>query len=369
LSVELEEPTGYFLHLMANYITYPLPQHLVEAHGKEWTHVDKIATNGPFCLESWRSDEPMVLIRNTGYHGRFSGNLQRVELHFLKDPSGHPALLEKYEAECLDIYGVYALLPNAIDRARQRNAGEYVVLPALNIYFFGFNVLKTPFADVRVRQAFVLATDREKLTDAVLGGYVFPATGGVVPPGMPGHSAGIALPYDPESARKLLAEAGYPDGRDFPIIHCLAPTPVDAMKEYLLAQWRDNLGVEIEWESILWTEFVERFNSDETPDMSWYGWIADYPDPDCFLSESLTLWMGKWQNKHYGNLVERARVVTAQEERMKLYKQADKILVEEAAVMPLNYGRWHIFVKPWVSKCPTSAIYIFRWKDVVLEPH
>jgi len=369
LLVELEEPTGYFLHLLANYITYPLPQHLVKAHGEEWTDVDKIATNGPFQVGSWEKGESMVLIRDPDYHSRFSGNLQSVEVHFLKDPSGHSALLEEYEADCLDIYGVYALLPNAIDRARQRNPGEYVVLPALNTYFFGFNVLKMPFNDFRVRRAFVLATDMDKLSNVVLGGYVFPATGGVVPPGMPGHSAGIALPYDPEGARKLLAEAGYPDGRDFPTIQCLAPTPVDAIKEYLLAQWRDNLGVEVEWESIKWSEFIERFYGEETHDMGWYGGIADYPDPNCFLCKNLTVWMEKWQNVRFDNLIERARVVTAQEKRMKLYKQADKILVEEAAVMPLNYGRWHIFVKPWVSKCPTSAIYIYRWKDIIIEPH
>jgi ABC-type oligopeptide transport system substrate-binding subunit len=372
LSVELEEPTGYFLHVLANPGAFPVPQHLLEAYGEEWTDVGKIATNGPFRLESWQRGESMVLIRDPDYPGQFRGNLQAVELHFQKDPSdhrNHPALLEKYETDCLDIYGIYDLTPSAIDRARQRNAGEYVLLPSLGTYFFGFNVLKPPFNDSRVRQAFVLATDREKLSNVTLRGYVFPATGGVVPPGMPGHSAGIALPYNPEGARKLLAEAGYPDGRDFPTIRCLAPTPFDAIKEYLLTQWRNILGVEIEWESTKWTEYLERVHSGEIPDMCWYGWGADYPDPDCFLSESLTMWIEKWQNKDYDNLVERARVVTAQEERMKLYKQADKILVEEAAVMPLNYGRWHIFVKPWVSKCPTCAIYMFRWKDVVLEPH
>jgi oligopeptide transport system substrate-binding protein len=369
LSVELEEPTGHFLHLMANSITYPIPQHVVEAHGKEWTDIGKIVTNGPFRLESWQMGESMVFSRNPEYRGRFSGNLQKVELLIQKDPSDLSSQLELYKADHLDIYGIYALEPDVIDSARQRNAGDYVLLPALSIYLFGFNLIKTPFNDVRVRQAFVLATDRDKLANEVLGGHMIPATGGVVPPGMPGHSAGIALPYDPESARKLLAEAGYPDSRDFPTIHCLAPTPVDSIKEYLLAQWRDNLGVEIEWESVDWTDFVERTYSDEIPDICWHGWTADYPDPDCFLSESLTMGMKKWQNERLYSLLEKARRVTDQKERMNLYKQADKILVDEAAVMPLNYGKWHIFVKPWVSKCPISTIYMFHWKDVILEPH
>ncbi len=372
LSVELDEPTGHFLHLLAHCITYPLPRHAVEAYGKEWADVDKIVTNGPFRLESWQRDESMVLTRDPDYHGRFSGNLQGMELHFQMDLSDPSTQLEMYKADHLDIYGVYAMLPQVIERGRQLHAGEYVVMPALNTYFFGFNVLKTPFDDSRVRQAIVLATDREKLADVVLGGYVFPATGGLLPPGMPGHSAGIALPYDPESARRLLAEAGYPDGHDFPTIHCLAPSPVDSIKEYLLAQWRDNLGVDIGWESIDWSEYVERtfrISNEEIPDMCWYGWSADYPDPHCFLSEGLPIEMGRLPNKRFYKLLEKARLVTAQEERMKLYKQADMILIQEAAVMPLNYGRWHIFLKPWVSKCPTSAIKIFHWKDIILEPH
>jgi ABC-type oligopeptide transport system substrate-binding subunit/class 3 adenylate cyclase/ABC-type transporter Mla MlaB component len=371
LSVELEEPTGHFLHLMANNIAYPLPQHVVEAHGNEWIDVDKIVTNGPFRLDSWQRGEPMVLIRNPEYHGRFSGNLHSVELYFQKVPSDHSPQLEMYRADRLDIYGVYALLPHEIDRARQHHAGDYVLIPALDTHFFGFNVIKTPFDDIRVRRAFVLATDREKLANVILGGYIFPATGGLVPPGMPGHSAGIALPYDPGGARKLLATAGYPNGRDFPTVHCLVPTPVDSIKEYSVAQWRDNLGVAIEWESMEWGEYLERLNGEEAPEMGWYGWSADYPDPASFLDGALTMGMEKWEweNKRFNDLLEKAKRTSAQEERIRLFKQADKILVEAAAVMPLTYGRWHHFVKPWVSKYPLSAINIFPWKDVILEPH
>ena len=113
----------------------------------------------------------------------------------------------------------------------------------------GFDVNRPPFDDPRVRRAFVLATDREMLADVALRGYVFPATGGFVPPGIPGHSPGIGSPYDPEGARQLLAEAGYPDGRGFPVVGALLPRAAITLAgcEYQQAQWQENLGVEIVW--------------------------------------------------------------------------------------------------------------------------
>ena len=368
LSVELEEPTGHFLHLMANCATFPIPQHVVEAYEKEWMDVGKIVTNGPFRLDSWQKGESAVLSRNHEYHGRFSGNLQSVKLYIIKNPSDHFSYLEKYEADHLDIFGIFSMMPHVIDRARQRHAGDYISLPSLGTYFISFNVLKTPFNDILVRQAFVLATDREMLTNVILR-YVSPATGGLVPLGMPGHSAGIALPYDPEGARKLLAEAGYPDGRDFPTIRCLAPTAVDSIKDYLLAQWRDNLGVEIEWESTEWTEYLERIYSEEIPEICWHGWTADYPDPDSFLRVGLQAIPEKWRLENFKKLLEKARRITDQKKRVNLYTQADKILIQEAVVMPLHYGRTVDFMKPWVSKCPSTGPYIYQWKDVILEPH
>ncbi|NIU61783.1 MAG: peptide ABC transporter substrate-binding protein, partial [Pseudomonas stutzeri] len=97
--------------------------------------------------------------------------------------------------------------------------------------------------DLRVRRAFSLATDRETFANVFLGGLAFPATGGFIPPGMPGHSAGIGLPYDPEGARRLLAEAGYPGGRGFPAVETLSSRGSNE-EGGLPAQWRENLGVE-----------------------------------------------------------------------------------------------------------------------------
>jgi len=373
LVVEMEGPTSYFPHLLTCSATYPVPRHVVEAHGEGWSEVKAnsteldTVTNGPFRLEAWQRGESMVLVRNPEYHGRFTGNVQRVELSFLTDRS---ARLEMYEAHDADVLPLWGLSPPETDRARQRYAGEYVSVPWLVTWYAVFDVSRPPFDDPQVRRAFALATDRETLADVALRGYSFPATGGFIPPGMPGHSPGIGLRYDPGQARQLLAEAGYPGGRGFPGINLLTSPGGNwmTMGEYLQEQWLENLGVEITWEKLEWTLLLDVLEK-EPPHTFVYGWAADYPDPDSFLRQSPFLRHTRWHNKAYEKLVEEARGVMNQEERMKIYEQADRILIEEAAIMPLVYMRWHLLLKPWVRKFPTSAIKRWFWKDVIIKPH
>jgi len=200
----------------------------------------------------------------------------------------------------------------------------------------------------------------------ILGGYSFPATGGVVPPGLPGHSPGIGLLCDPGQARQLLAGAGYPGGRGFPVVEALVPDDRVRQSEFLRAQWRENLGVEILWEAMEWATYIDRVQVDP-PHMFIMGWEADYPDPDNFLRVAVQL-HSEWRNETFDELVEQARRVTEQRERMKLYGQAEEILVDEAPLMPLTYVRGHLLVKPWVRRYPKSAVRDC-WKDVIIESH
>jgi ABC-type oligopeptide transport system substrate-binding subunit/class 3 adenylate cyclase len=365
LVVELEEPTGYFLSLLSHRVTYPVPRYLVQMHGEDWTEMGNIVTNGPFRLEAWQRGQSMVLVRNPAYHGRFKGNVHRVELSLFSSTEWS-TVLAMYEADRLDILDLLDLPPLDRDRARREHAGEYVSAPLLSTLYVVFNVSRPPFDDVRVRRAFVLAIDREWLADVVWRGYYSPATGGFVPVGMPGHSMGIGLPYDPEQARTLLAEAGYPGGRGFPIVDALVA--LHRVGEYLQTQWRENLGLEITWKTMEVGAFINRLDTDP-PDLLLFAWGADYPDPDNFLRVCSARSRARWQNRVYERLVEEAWHITDQEERLTMYQEADRILVEEAAIMPILYQRLHLLVKPWVSKHPTSAIRVQFWKDVIIQPH
>jgi oligopeptide transport system substrate-binding protein len=187
---------------------------------------------------------------------------------------------------------------------------------------------------------------------------------------MPGHSIGIGLPFHAQQARGLLADAGYPDGRGFPTVDLWLPpgSPASLTAEYLQAQWRENLGVEIVWQAVEEGAYFDTLRSG-TPHLWLTGWAADFFDPDNFLRVGFRWKQTGWRNEAYEGLVEEAGRVMDQGERVRLYQEADRILVQEAAIMPLSYGRLHLLVKPWVGNPPASAIAVRLWKDVIIEPH
>lgn len=344
---------------------FPVPRHVVLAHGDHWTDSTHIVTNGPFKLVSWQPGQLMRLERNPGYRGPFTGNIWQVDV-FL-DVS-HADALKMYEAERLDIAAIWPGPTPEAQRILQSYPEEYLSVPYLNTHYLGFNTRQAPFDDVRVRRALALAVDKEHLASVILAGYQFPALGGFVPPGMPGHSPDLGLPYNPEQARQLLAEAGYPDGRGFPQVDFVIDHDHKIVAEFVSTQWRVNLGLDLEWHAVEWNELFDQVKR-LSPDMFTIGWAADYPDPDNFLRVSYHSRSIQWHNRTYVELVEKARRITNQAERMQLYQAADEILIEEAALLPLMYSRLILLIKPWVTKYPTSAVNVYFWKDVVIEPH
>jgi ABC-type oligopeptide transport system substrate-binding subunit/class 3 adenylate cyclase len=364
LAVELEGPTGYFLHLLANAVAFPVPKHKVELHGETWANPNNIVSCGPFNIDSWKPGEYMMLVSNPNYHGRFTGNLNRIEL-LLRDigPDTGVEMLEMYEDDRLDVVDISS---SEVMRVRQKYAGEYRKVPRLITMYLQFDVSRPPFDNPQVRRAFVMGTDRQALVKAA-SPDCFPATGGFVPPGMPGHSPDIGLPFDPILARKLLSDAGYPDEQSFPNVECLTlPDRIDIGKN-LETQWLQNLGVKITWEAIERPEFLPRLSA-KVPHLFILGWRADYPDPDNFLRASIgDVQRQKWRNKEYENLIEQAQRSLDQAERMKLYARAEMILVEQAPIMPIIYRSTRLLVKPWVTRFPTTGLREWFLKDVVIN--
>jgi ABC-type oligopeptide transport system substrate-binding subunit/class 3 adenylate cyclase/ribosomal protein L40E len=358
LEVELERAASYFLHMLINL--KPVPGHVVETYGESWTDLEHIVTNGAFILESYKPGEFIILVRNPTYHGGFSGNLERVELD-LSTLRNSPEELELYEMDSVDV----ANLSFATYHARHTYAEEYVSEPKQNLYCVSFDTSRPPFDDPRVRRAFAMAVDRARLADEVLEGFADPATGGFVPPTIPGHSPGIGLPYDPPQARQLMTQAGFPDGQGFLTLEIVWRPGLSNVLKYLKSQWNNILNVEVAIEITDWENVLRTYQSRNVFIM---GWEPDYPDPDNFLRVGVQNLLPGWRNDQYNQLLEEAQRNLDQSERIRLYQEADKILIEEAVIIPIVYWQGHFLVKPWV-KIPTSRFDAWYFKDVILEPH
>jgi oligopeptide transport system substrate-binding protein len=207
------------------------------------------------------------------------------------------------------------------------------------------------------------------MVDTVYEGLVGPPTGGFIPPGMPGHSPGIGHPYDPERARKLLAEAGYPAGKGFPSVEALAFRGC-LLQGYEEAQWRDQLGLDVTFEFVPHDSYSDLLD-DERAHIFIAGWTAYIPDPDCFLRASGFQLLTHWHHERYEATVERARRIMDQKERIELYRRADRILIDEAPIIPVGYGVDNRLVKPWVrnlSVTPYAGLFS-ALEEIIIEPH
>jgi ABC-type oligopeptide transport system substrate-binding subunit len=367
LAVELGSPTGYFLHLATHPNWCASPRHAVEAYGEGWTQPENIVTSGPFLLSSWSPGTAMGLQRNPGYHGDCVGNVEAVEISFSPGPLAlDEGSLDKYATDDLDVMNF--LFAPGIEYPRHRYADEWVSVPMPGVIGVGFDISQRPFHDVRVCRALSLAIDREELTSTVLGGGFSPATGGFVPPGIPGHCPQIGPPYDPQQARRMLADAGYPGGLGFGSPRMLAISAFEPLFEYVQVQWQEKLGVEVALEVRDLNTVAQRLYSREVPPVFSAMWLADYPDPDNFLRAAFQTHHYDCHDAAYWELVTRAQHLQDYGERMRLYSKAERVLARSASVVPLAYFRMNLLVKPWV-KYPVSVGGYGFWQDVIIEPH
>jgi len=368
LVVKLEEPCSYFPYILGDPISFAVPKHIIEREGNAWTEPGRIVTNAGFQIVSWdRSTQTVHFTRNPYYFGSYKGNIDNVTLSFFENEFD---TYNAFVAGKLDM--VEFLIPqmNQEELKLYRELGQLNVssVPFVDSICFVTNL--PPFDNPDIRRAFVLATDREKLAREIKN--QLPATGGYIPPGLPGHSPGIGLPYDPQEARRIMANAGYPQGHGFPSVGLLLglvglDKGDNLVFTHLQEMWKENLGITIRkcWSDSPEIEFEDRndFN------FFFIGWLADYPDPASFLQTNFLIDQSHWHNQFFNDMVEAGRHTLDQGKRMDLYRRADRVLMEEAAILPLFYGSIFELRQPWVRRLAGSSIYNPQWKDIILMPH
>jgi ABC-type oligopeptide transport system substrate-binding subunit/DNA-binding SARP family transcriptional activator/tetratricopeptide (TPR) repeat protein len=368
LSVEMENPAGYFLFLLADSTMFPLPSHVLKNHRGDWTLSGLLLTNGPFKIDDWIPAEKLTLSRYEKYHGSFKGNLEQVEVFLNFDLE---SCISLYNESLLDTIDISYYEPTTIVNIKHQYPEEYVEVPSLGVDFISFHAGKPPFHDRRTRQAFSHAIDK-KTNPELKKNMDTPASGGLIPQGMPGYSPGIGLPYDPEKARRLLAEAGYPGGVGFPDVTIIeADFPAKRLKvQWLCNQWYETLGVNIQPRFIplksakTWS--IEEFN------IGCLGLLPDYPDCDYYIRNYLGGYLLPcldWKHPMYDHLLQNARMEVNQQKRLKFYMQADQLLIDEAVLIPMVYFMNSFLIKPWVRLYTFISPGIQIWKDFLIEPH
>lgn len=367
LEVRLERPAGYFPQVLTHPVTFPLPQWAVEGEQQPWAGQEAFVGTGPYMLEVHEPGKRFVFTRNPYYRGLSSGNAGRVEAPIVGD---YDTLVAAFDTGDLDGVSLLKAPPARIARLKTTHSNRLMTVPGLSTVYLAFGCGCPPFDSPPTRLAFIHAIDRRGLLSRV--GIRGPAPGGFIPPGMAAHSPELALSYDPGRARKLLAEAGYPQGQGFPEVRLLytGDPSQDPVAAYLTEAWWDSLGVRVVPVGVPWDEFMRQRDTDP-PCLSVSGWSADYPDPDSMLRLLFHSREGvnsiRWRNASFDTLTEQAATATDRKARIDLYRLADRILVvESAAVMPLWYAEGRQLLQPYVQ-FPRTPPSMLRLKYAVVQ--
>jgi ABC-type oligopeptide transport system substrate-binding subunit len=372
LRVELDDPLPYFLYL-TNYPTMlPVPRHVIERLAKRglntdlWTRPEWIVSNGPFTLSGWTFRRSMTLSKNPLYWDRESVKPTTVRL-VMVDSSN--TVLNLYQTADLDYIGPNTGLPSEfIDHLK--TFGDFRRNAELAVYFFWFNVSAPPVDDARVRRALSLAVDRDSLVKYVSRGGQAP-TADLVPDGLAGYRGLRSPTFDPEAARKLLAEAGYGPQRPLPAITLRYNTAEQhkQLAEAMQQMWKKHLGVDVQIENQEWKVYLKSLQAKEFQ-IARFGWIGDYPDPYTFL-ELLAGNNGNnnsnWSDPRYDRLLRQANASVDRDVRLSLLREAERLAMQAAPLLPVYVYMRSELVKPYLmglfSNLQKRTMMKYWWID------
>ena len=365
LQVRLEGVAPYFLQQTdAHYTLRAAPRQAIEAHGSRWTRPENIVTSGPFHLTEHRVRDKIVLTKKHDWWGADTVQLETIIAYGIEDLHTSANL---YRAGYTDLVVSNNLPAEFIPILQDKS--DFSVGPAMSVYYYRFNVTVEPLDDPRVRRALSLAVDRRDIVDVLKAGQI-PATG-MVPPGIPGYEPPAAVGFDPEEARRLLAEAGYPDGEGFPELRLLYNTLESHKLVAAIVQdnWQRHLGIDVQLENREWKTYLKSVSSMQYQ-VARAGWIGDYLDPNTFLDMWITDGGNNntgWSNPEYDALISAAGREPDPQQRMQILHDAEATLLEEAPVMPLYWYVWAELRQPEVRGYHTNLLDVHPFRYVWLD--
>ena len=365
LTIVLSYPCSYFDKMAAFATMSPVQQATVEANGDAWcTSPDTFVSNGPYMITDWTPSERIVLTKNPNYVGGWDSSKivsDTITLLLLEDSSASYAAYNSGEAQLIKDVPTDEI-PSL---TKAEDGGDFYVDTILGTYYVSLNLQRDAFKDAKVRKALSLAIDRDYVANTIMQG-TYSAADSIVGPGIVdesgyfhdnGNAPYISADYEANlaEAKKLLEEAGYPNGEGYPTIEY---STNDAgyhvpLAEYLQQAWGD-LGITLTINKMEWSSFTPARRAGEY-DVARNGWVMDYNDPsnmlDLFCSGNGNN-DGKYSNPDFDAAIDASRVADSAEHFAQLHK-AEDILMEDMGCIPVAYynefwlqsptlkGTWH----------------------------
>lgn len=359
LVVDLEKPKNYFPYLLTHSSTYPIRKDIIKKYKNHWTDPANIVTLGAYRLKTWEHEKQLILQKNIYYHNK-SAFIKNIFIRIIPEKTTSLNLFEKHKLD------VITDLPT-MELHLLKKKKEYRSHNTLSLYFYGINTKKKPFDDVRVRKAFSLVINKKQIVNILKAGHV--PLGGFIPKGLLGYDTSIGLGFNPKKAQQLMDQAGYKDRATLPKITISYNTHKDNKKvaEKIQAQLKKHLNINIELANLEWKNYLQLLKT-KKHQIYRMGWVADYPDPDNFMtimsSDSANNHI-QWNNLKYDALISKASGLEDQQKRLELYIKAQKILVEEdAVIIPLFLYKSHLLISNRIKYFPINKMSIIYFKEV-----
>ncbi len=365
LQVTLESPRSYFLFKLTYPSTFIVDRENVRSGAEWWRHPNG---TGPFKLKSWVKDESLVLERNELFYG------EKARLYQVRYQYNTGISMDLYETGQIDVTGVGTVY---IDRVMDKTGTFYqelAISPLLDFWYVGFNCSEPPFDDVNIRRAFSLAVDKDKIVSLIFRD-MWKKADGILPPGLPGYNEKVVgLGYDINRAKELIRNSRYGTTSQLPPITITAygyGGDASAVLQAMVYQWQQNLGVDVQIRQLEPEKFSYLLKA-EIDQMFDGSWIADYPHPQDFIDilfhSNRNYNYGNYSNPEVDALIQKANQTINQEQSINLYQQAEKIIVDEAACIPIAFGISYILVKPYVKDYAVNPLgFVDLSKVSVLE--
>ena len=372
LEVTLNEPTPYFIQLLDHYSTFAVHPPTIMKFGKstdrytKWTRAENIVGNGPFVMTEWKLNRRIVVKKSPTYWDTDKVSLNGVVFYPTEN-----SVTEERMFRVGQLHYTAAVPLDKIPIYRDMENTPYVQAPYLGTYYYLLNTNKKPLNDVRVRQALSLSIDRDMLTSTVLQGTAFPAYS-ITPPDTLGYYPPRLFGFNPEKAQQLIAEAGYPDGENWPGIEIIYNTSEAHRKIAVAIQqmWSSVLNIQVTLSNQEWKVYLDSVDQMEF-DIARRGWIGDYVDPnnflDLFISEGGNNSTG-YANAVYDDFILKKSTKAAdRESRYQIFYRAETMLMQAMPIIPIyTYTSKHLIHRS-VKGLPSNLMDSLNLKYVWLE--